>query len=90
MCKNRLFTIIIIIIIIVFISTQDKSKVIYLSYLQKKNIYAHISCQGKQGCYVACVQAHPLLGKNRRRGICDSPLLILYGAQMIFAEICEK
>ena len=39
---------------------------------------------------VACVQAPPLLSKNQRRGVCDSPLVIVYGGHVIFPGICGK
>ena len=41
---------------------------------------------------LACVQTPPpsSLGKNRRRGVCDSPSLIVYGGYVIFLGMCGK
>lgn len=67
----------------------DNSKTVVKSHVCVKTDCLQ-SCQGKQGLYVACVQAPTLLSTNRRMGVCNSPLLIVCGAQMIFAGICEK
>ena len=39
---------------------------------------------------VACVQTPPPLSENRRRGVCDSPLLIVYGGHVIFPGMCGQ
>ena len=39
---------------------------------------------------LACVQTPPSLRKNRRRGFCDSPSLIVYGGHVIFLGMCRK
>ena len=40
--------------------------------------------------FLACVQNALLSGKNVRRGVCDLPLLILYGGHVIFPRMCGK
>ena len=66
----------------IHVNKPDNSKTVvkYYMYVLKQIVYnrARVSRD------VACVQAPPLLSENRRRGVCDSPLLIVYGGHMIF------
>ena len=68
----------------------DNSKIVvkYYMYVLKQIVYNH--ARVSRDVHVACVQTPPLLSKNQRKGVCDSPLLIVYGGHVIFPGICGK
>ena len=61
---------------------NSKTLVKYYMYVLKQIVYNHAT--GSRD--VACVQAPPLLSNNQRRGVCDSPLVIVYGGHVIFPQ----
>ena len=65
---------------------NSKTVVKYYMYVLKQIVYNHARISRD----VACGQVPPLLSKNQRRGVCDSPLVIVYGGQVIFPGICGK
>ena len=52
-----------------------KTVVKYYMYVLKQIVYNHARISRD----IACGQAPPLLSKNQRRGVCDSPVVIVYG-----------
>ena len=62
-----------------------KTVVKYYMYVLKQIVYNHARISRD----VACGQVPPLLSKNQRRGVCDSPLVIVYGGHLIF-PVCGK
>ena len=60
---------------------NSKTVVKYYMYVLKQIVYNHARVSRD----VACVQAPPLLSKNQRRGVCDSPLVIVYGGHAGFS-----
>ena len=62
-----------------------KTVVKYYMYVLKQIVYDHARVSRD----IAFVQAPPLLSKNQRRGVCDSPLVIVYGGHLIF-PVCGK
>ena len=64
---------------------NSKTVVKYYMYVLKQIVYNHARISR-----VACGQVPPLLSKNQRRGVCDSPLVIVYGGHVIFPGICGK
>ena len=65
---------------------NSKTVVKYYMYVLKQIVYNHARISRD----VACGQVPPLLSKNQRRGVCDSPLVIVYGGHVIFPGICGK
>ena len=65
---------------------NSKTVVKYYMYVLKQIVYNHARISRD----IACAQAPPLLSKNQRRGVCDSPLVIVYGGHVIFPGICGK
>ena len=64
---------------------NSKTVVKYYMYVLKQIVYNHARISRD----VACGQVPPLLSKNQRRGVCDSPLVIVYGGHLIF-PVCGK
>ena len=65
---------------------NSKTVVKYYMYVLKQIVYNHARISRD----VARGQVPPLLSKNQRRGVCDSPLVIVYGGHVIFPGICGK
>ena len=72
----------------IYFNKPDNCKTVvkYYMYVLKQIVYNHARVSRD----IACVQAPPLLSKNQRRGVCDSPLVIVYGGHVIFPGICGK
>ena len=64
---------------------NSKTVVKYYMYVLKQIVYNHARISRD----IACGQVPPLLSKNQRRGVCDSPLVIVYGGHLIF-PVCGK
>ena len=60
---------------------NSKTVVKYYMYVLKQIVYNHARISRD----VACGQVPPLLSKNQRRGVCDSPLVIVYGGHTGFS-----
>ena len=60
---------------------NSKTVVKYYMYVLKQIVYNH----ARVSRAIACVQAPPLLSKNQRRGVCDSPLVIVFGGHAGFS-----
>ena len=75
-------------VIKIHFNKPDNSRTVvkYYMYVLKQIVYNHARVSRD----AAYVHVPPLLSKNRRRGICDSPLVIVYGGHVIFPGICGK
>ena len=60
---------------------NSKTVVKYYMYVLKQIVYNHARISRD----VACGQVPPLLSKNQRRGVCDSPLVIVFGGHAGFS-----
>ena len=65
---------------------NSKTVVKYYMYVLKQIVYNHARVSRD----VACVHVPPLLSKNQRRGVCDSPLVIVMEATCFFLEYVEN